>query len=75
MEKDDTEPLPGIIAGPGRRRRSKGPFKCYVTQWVGVYGSAQISVTKLHAATLLLRGVGVSNLQKKYYVTLDWPIT
>ena len=32
----------------------KGPFKCCVAQWgVGVYGSAQISVTKMCGLTLL----------------------
>ena len=45
----------------------KEPLKCYVTQCaVGVYGSAQITVTKMYVPTpLALRGSGVFNFQKK----------
>ena len=60
----------------------KGPFTCYVMHWgCGVYGSVQISVTKVHAPTLLalqswLRsGGGSCPISKKnHYVTLEWPL-
>ena len=42
----------------------------------GVYGSAQISVTKVNAPKLLaLRVGGVTKCQnKKRHVTLEWPL-
>ena len=45
------------------------------TMGVGVYGSAQISVTKVHGATLLaLQGSwGCQMSRKKRYITLEWP--
>ena len=40
-----------------------------------LYGSVQISVTKVYGPMLLaLRGGGVSNFQKRLYATLEWPL-
>ena len=45
-----------------------------VTQRKGIYGSAKISVSKVHAPTLIaLQGCGgVQFPEKKCYVTLEW---
>ena len=55
---------------------SMGPFKCHVLQcwWRGgiVYRLTQISITKVCSAMLLVL-LGVSNVQKKRYATLEWP--
>ena len=44
--------------------------------WVGVYGLAQISVTKMCGPILLVLsgGGGVQFPEKKCYVTLEWPL-
>ena len=44
----------------------QGPFKCYVTQWVGGGGGVPISITMVYVPTLsaLLEGGGVKFLEK-----------